>query len=901
MSDKKQIKTYADDLLGNPETAEKLTPMMVHYLKTKQSYPTCILMYRLGDFYEMFFEDAKTVSRELDLTLTGKACGLDERAPMCGVPFHAVDSYVNRLIKAGYKVAICEQMEDPKFAKGMVKRDVNRVITPGTNIDSGSLDESKNNFLFSICYAGGAYGVAFCDVSTGDFFVSEASDAGELYNQLEANSPSEIIANDSFFMSSFPDSQYTSRTGVAFQNLDNAAYDPDNALRTMEKQFHVNNPEALGLSRDALCIPAAGALLDYLYETQMIELAQITTVKPYAGASYMVLDASTRRNLELTETMREKRKYGSLLWVLDHTRTAMGARKLRREIEQPLVKKETIEKRLDAVEELKDNMVLREELREYLAEVYDLERLLTRVAYRSANPRDMIALKGSLSVLPAIQAVLADAKAELLVGIRDGIDPLSDIKDLLEKAIVEDPPAVIHDGGIIKSGYSEEADRLKAAKTDGKKWLSDLEEKEREKTGIPKLKVKYNKVFGYYLEVSNSFKDQVPDYFIRKQTLVNAERYYTPELKELENTILGSEERLLSLERELYSEVLDKTAREIKRIQKTAGFIAELDFYQSLAYTADRNRYVRPALNTKGRIEIKDGRHPVIEKLRQDELFIENDTFLDNEDHRIAIITGPNMAGKSTYMRQTALIVLMAQTGSFVPASSADIGLCDRVFTRVGASDDLGSGQSTFMVEMNEVANILKNATKNSLLILDEIGRGTSTFDGLSIAWSVVEYIADKGKIGAKTLFATHYHELTELEGRVPGVNNYCVAVRENGDDIVFLRKIVKGGADKSYGIAVARLAGLPDEVLTRADEIANELSANDISKEHEQKHSVPSAPEPVFTQLSLFDNAPQVSGLTDSEKKIMVTLRSMNINDMTPMSAMNKLNSLIKLSEKDL
>lgn len=901
MNENRKIRTYADELLGNPETAEKLTPMMVHYLKTKQDYPTCILMYRLGDFYEMFFEDAKTVSRELDLTLTGKACGLDERAPMCGVPFHAVDSYVNRLIKAGYKVAICEQMEDPKFAKGMVKRDVNRVITPGTNINSASLDESKNNFLFSIFYAGGAYGIAFCDVSTGDFFVSEASDSSELYNQLEANAPSEIIANDSFFMSSFPDSQYTSRTGVAFQNLDNAAYDPDNALRTVEKQFHVNNPEALGLSRDALCIPASGALLDYLYETQMIELAQITTVKQYAGASYMVLDASTRRNLELTETMREKRKYGSLLWVLDHTRTAMGARKLRREIEQPLVKKEVIEKRLDAVEELKDNMVLREELREYLTQVYDLERLLTRVAYRSANPRDMIALKGSLSVLPAIQAVLDDAKAELLVNIHNGIDPLSDIKDLLEKAIIDDPPAVIHDGGIIKAGYSEEADRLKAAKTDGKQWLSDLEEKERQKTGITKLKVKYNKVFGYYIEVSNSFKDQVPDYFIRKQTLVNAERYYTPELKELENTILGSEERLLSLERELYSEVLDKTAQEIKRIQKTAGFIAELDFYQSLAYTADRNRYVRPTLNTKGRIEIKDGRHPVIEKLRQDELFIENDTFLDNEDHRIAIITGPNMAGKSTYMRQTALIVLMAQTGSFVPASRADIGLCDRVFTRVGASDDLGSGQSTFMVEMNEVANILKNATKNSLLILDEIGRGTSTYDGLSIAWSVVEYIADKGKIGAKTLFATHYHELTELEGRVPGVNNYCVAVRENGDDIVFLRKIVKGGADKSYGIAVARLAGLPDEVLTRADEIANELSASDISKEHEKKPTVPAAPEPVFTQISLFDNAPKVEGLTASEKKIMETLRGMNINDMTPMSAMNKLNSLIKLAEKDL
>ena len=901
MSEEKKKTLYADELLNDPETAGKLTPMMIHYLQTKQSYPNCILMYRLGDFYEMFFDDAETVSRELDLTLTGKSCGLENRAPMCGIPFHAVDSYVNRLIKAGYKVAICEQLEDPKEAKGMVKRGVNRVITPGTNIDSTALDESKNNFLFSIFYAGGAFGIAFCDVSTGDFFVSRAADYGELLNQLEANSPSEIIVNDSFFMSSFPDSAYTSRTGVAFQGLDNIAFDPDNALRTVEKQFSVKDPEALGLTADDLAIPAAGALLDYLHETQMIELAQITTVKRYAGAAYMVLDASTRRNLELTETMREKRKYGSLLWVLDHTRTAMGARMLRREIEQPLVKKDTIEERLNAVEELKDNMVLREELREYLAAVYDLERLLTRVAYRSANPRDMIALKGSLSVLPAIQAVLSDARAEALVRIRSGIDTLSDVKELLEKAIVDDPPAVIHDGGIIKAGFSEEVDRLKSAKTDGKKWLSDLEEKEREKTGITKLKVKYNKVFGYYIEVSNSFRSQVPDYFIRKQTLVNAERYYTPELKELENTILGSEERLLSLEREIYSNVLDQTANEIKRIQATAGYIAELDFYQSLAYTADRNRYIRPALNTDGKIDIKGGRHPVIEKLRQEELFIENDTYLDSDAHRIAIITGPNMAGKSTYMRQTALIVLMAQIGSFVPASSANIGICDRVFTRVGASDDLGSGQSTFMVEMNEVANILKNATENSLLILDEIGRGTSTYDGLSIAWAVVEYIADRKKIGAKTLFATHYHELTELEGQVDGVNNYCVAVRENGDDIVFLRKIVKGGADKSYGIAVARLAGLPAEVLERADEIANELSASDISKEHAEIHPAPAAPEPVFTQMSLFDNEPQVSGLTASEKKIMETLRSLNINDMTPMTAMNRLNSLIKLAGKDI
>ena len=890
------IEDTAAEILEDEGKRSQLTPMMLHYLTTKQSYRDCILMYRLGDFYEMFFDDAKTVSRELDLTLTGKACGFDERAPMCGIPYHAVDSYVNRLIKAGYKVAICDQMEDPKFAKGMVKRDVTRVITPGTNISESSLDETRNNYLFSICYAGGSFGVAFSDVSTGDFFVSAASDSADLLNQLEACSPVEIIVNESFFMSPFPAKEYTDRTGVRFSSRDNSAYDPENALRTLKAQFHVGDLTALGLSDDDLSVPAAGALLDYLHETQMIELTQITTIRPFAGTSFMVLDAATRRNLELTETLREKRKYGSLLWVLDHTKTAMGARALRREIEQPLIRKEAIEARLDAVEELKEDMVTREELREYLASVYDLERLLTRVAYRSANPRDMVALRGSLHVLPAVKAVLQDAKSSLLQKSATDLDPLQDVERLLVQAINDDPPAMIHDGGILKEGWSEEVDTLRSAKRDGKKWLAELEEKEREKTGITKLKVKYNKVFGYYLEVSNSFKDKVPDYFIRKQTLVNAERYYTPELKELENRILGSEDRLLSLEKDLYLQILDTVAGEMKRIQDAARLIAELDFYQSLAYTADRNHYVRPAINTKGVIRIEGGRHPVIEKIRADELFVENNTFLDSEEHRIAIITGPNMAGKSTYMRQTALIVLMAQTGSFVPAAEADIGICDRVFTRVGASDDLGSGQSTFMVEMNEVANILKNATKDSLLILDEIGRGTSTYDGLSIAWAVVEYIADRKKIGAKTLFATHYHELTELEGRVPGVNNYCVAVRENGETIVFLRKIVKGGADKSYGIAVARLAGLPAEVLNRAEDIAEDLSANDISRER----TVAAPTEPVYTQLSLFDSgAPSAPALTEDQEKVFEILRKTDINDLTPLKALNELNMLKKLASQ--
>ena len=886
-------KEYSNNLTEFDENA--VTPMMQQYLLTKADYKDCILFYRLGDFYEMFFDDAKIASKELELTLTGKSCGLPERAPMCGVPWHSASGFISRLVNRGYKVAVCEQLEDPKEAKGIVKRDVIRVITPGTNIDE-SLDGTKNNYIASVFFGEGHFGISFADVSTGEFFVSEEENSESLLDILEEADPSEIVVNEAFLMSSFDRDSYSARHQIKFSPLTSIYYDTREAERTVLKQFRAKDLSALGLSRDELCLLSSGALLNYLSETQKVELSQLSTLRRFSNGRFMVLDYQTRRNLELVETMREKKRQGSLLWVLDHTKTAMGARTLRRAIEMPLLVKEDIEKRLDAVEELKNDIATSDELREYLSGVYDLERLLTRVTYKTANPRDLIALKNSLSVIPGIKRLFSDARSALLSEISKKIDDLSDITELLESSIEPEPPAVIYDGGFIRKGYSEEADKLRSAKTEGKKWLSDIEAKEREKTDIKNLKIKYNKVFGYFLEVSNSFRDKVPDYFIRKQTLVNAERYYTPELKELENTLLGSEEKLLALEKELYFDILDRIKKETERLQSTARLISSLDLLQSLAYTADRNRYVRPSINEEGRIEIRGGRHPVIEKIRSDELFVENDTVLDNDKKRISIITGPNMAGKSTYMRQTALIVLMAHLGSFVPANSADISICDRIFTRVGASDDLSSGQSTFMVEMNEVANILKNATKDSLIILDEIGRGTSTYDGLSIAWAVVEYIADKKNIGAKTLFATHYHELTELEGLIDGVNNYCVAVRENGRDIVFLRKIVRGGADKSYGIAVARIAGLPDEVLKRAEGISIKLSDNDISKNDNKSLMKPALPSD-NGQLSLFSlEKNQGYIMTENEKRSIGMLRDIKPEEITPIEAMNTLFELKKL-----
>lgn len=876
---------------GRSEVAE-YTPMMQQYLETKSEYPDCILFYRLGDFYEMFFDDAVTVSRELELVLTGKACGQEERAPMCGIPYHAVEGYLTKLVSRGYKVAICEQVEDPKLAKGLVKREVVRIVTPGTITEAQAIDETKNNYIMCIVYIADRYGVSVADVSTGDYFVTELPDGQKLLDEITRFAPSEIICNESFYMSGVDLDDLRARLGITVSSLDSWYFDDALCRSKLTEHFHVSSLQALGLDEYDCGIISAGALLQYLLETQKNDLSQMIHITPYTTGKYMMLDGSTRRNLELCETMREKQKKGSLLWVLDKTKTAMGARTLRKYIEQPLINKKEIEKRQDAVTELKDQAISREEIREYLSAVYDLERLVTRITYGTANPRDLAAFAGSLEMLPPIHYILEDMQSELLVEIREEMDTLEDLCTLVRSAIREDPPLAMKEGNIIRDGYSEEVDKLRSAKSDGKSWLAKLEEEEREKTGIKNLRIKYNKVFGYYLEVTNSYKDMVPDYYTRKQTLANAERYITPELKELEDTILGAEDKLYALEYELYCSVRDTIAGEVGRIQKTAKAVAKLDVTASLALVAERNNYVRPTINEKGKIDIRDGRHPVVEQMIADGTFICNNTLLDDKKQRIAIITGPNMAGKSTYMRQVALIVLMAQIGSFVPASKANIGLVDRIFTRVGASDDLASGQSTFMVEMTEVANILRNATSKSLLVLDEIGRGTSTYDGLSIAWAVVEYISDSRLLGAKTLFATHYHELTELEGKIENVNNYCIAVKEQGDDIVFLRKIVQGGADKSYGIQVAKLAGVPDLVINRAKEIVEELSQEDITvrvseiagkePEAKKKKKVKKYDDVDIAQFSLFD--------TMKDDDVLEELKNIDIGNMTPVDALNTL-----------
>ena len=872
----------------------ELTPMMKQYMQTKEEYKDCILFYRLGDFYEMFFDDALTASKELEITLTGKNCGLEERAPMCGIPYHAVDSYLNRLVSKGYKVAICEQVEDPKTAKGIVKREVIRVVTPGTNLDTQGLDETKNNYIMCIVYMADRYGLSVADVTTGEYLVTELDSQTQLMDELYKFMPSEIVCNEAFYMSGLDLDDLKNRLHMAIYSLEAWYFDDALCRETLQEHFKVASLEGIGLSDYECGMIASGALLKYLEETQKNSLSHMSRLTRYATGNYMVLDSATRRNLELVETLREKQKRGSLLWVLDKTKTAMGARTLRKYVEQPLIDKESIVKRLDAVAELKDNAICREEIREYLNPVYDLERLVGKITYQSANPRDLIAFQSSISMLPSVKCILKDMESDLLKEIYEELDPLEELCDLVGRAIQEEPPLAMKEGGIIKDGYNEEVDRLRKAKSEGKNWLADLETKEREKTGIKNLRIRYNKVFGYYLEVTNSFKDLVPDYYTRKQTLANAERYIIPELKELEDTILGAEDKLCALEYELYCEVRNTIAAELTRIQRTAKAVAKLDVIASLALVAERNNYVRPKINEKGVIDIRDGRHPVVEKMIPNDMFIANDTYLDDKKQRISIITGPNMAGKSTYMRQAALIVLMAQLGSFVPASSANIGLVDRIFTRVGASDDLASGQSTFMVEMNEVANILRNATSKSLLILDEIGRGTSTFDGLSIAWAVVEYISNSKLLGAKTLFATHYHELTELEGKISNVNNYCIAVKEKGDDIVFLRKIVKGGADKSYGIQVAKLAGVPDPVINRAKEIVEELVTADITGKvkdiavqgsETKKKTQKKLDEVDLTQFSLFD--------TVKDDDVLNELKELDISHMTPMDAMNKLYQL--------
>ena len=868
----------------------KLSPMMQEYCKTKEEYKDCILFYRLGDFYEMFFDDALLVSKELELTLTGKDCGLEERAPMCGIPFHAADTYINRLIERGHKVAICEQVEDPKKAKGLVKRAVIRVVTPGTTLDATSLDESKNNYLMSIVSIADRFGCAIADITTGDCFLTEVPNSQKLVDEINKFSPAEIICNDSFFMSGVDTDDLKERLGICIFSLDAWYFDDDTCRKELREHFHVTNLEGLGISDYDSGIIAAGALFLYLKETQKTALSQMTTIRPYTAERYMLIDSSSRRNLELVETLREKQKRGSLLWVLDKTKTAMGARTLRSYVEQPLIDAEEIEKRLGALEELNAKPMDRDEIREYLNPIYDLERLISRISYKSANPRDLVSFASSLEMLPYIKQILAEFKSPLLMQINEDMDPLSDITDLIRNSIADDPPLAQKDGGIIREGYNEDVDKFRRSRTDGKKWLSELEARERERTGIKSLKIKYNRVFGYSLEVTNTFKDLVPEDYIRKQTLTNAERYITQELKDLEDLILGAEDKLYALEFELFSDIRDQVGAEVVRIQRTAKAVAALDVFASLALVAQRNNFVRPKINETGLIDIRNGRHPVVEQMIENDMFIPNDTYLDNHKKRISIITGPNMAGKSTYMRQTALIVLMAQIGSFVPADSANIGVVDRIFTRVGASDDLASGQSTFMVEMTEVANILRNATSRSLLILDEIGRGTSTFDGLSIAWAVIEHISNTKLCGAKTLFATHYHELTELEGKLSGVNNYCIAVKEKGDDIVFLRKIVKGGADKSYGIQVAKLAGVPDSVIQRAKELVEELSDADITAAVKDL-TAPKKKQKItydqldMAQMSLFD--------TVQDNDIIEEIKNLEIGNLTPMEALNILYNL--------
>lgn len=852
---------------------EELTPMMKQYMEVKNQYKDCLLLYRLGDFYELFFDDAITASRELEITLTGKDCGLKERAPMCGVPYHAVQNYVAKLIEKGYKVAIGEQLEDPALAKGIVKRDVIRVITPGTVIESNILDEKKNNYLASIFRSGANFGIAYSDVSTGEFYTTEFADKNnfpKVLNELGRFEPAEIVVNSEMFNDKFEVDSISKKFKTYITNRDEEDEVPE--LEGMAKLAKI--PYAENATR---------LLFNYIKETQKIELKHINKINVYNASNYMTLDNIARKNLELTETLRDKNKKGSLLWVLDKTSTSMGGRNLRRWIEKPLMDIGDIRKRLQAVKELKEDVILRSDISETLKKVYDIERLTGKIAYGSVNARDMISLKTSLMQLPALKELMKDRSSDLLKELYDELDVLEDVAKLIEDAIVDDPPVSVKEGGIIKSTYDEEVNKLRTASTEGKNWVIAIESKEREATGIKNLKVGYNKVFGYYLEVSKSFVNMVPDRFIRKQTLSTGERYITDELKEIESTILGAQDKVVNLEYEIFTKIREKIATQIERLQMSSNAVATIDTLCSFAEVADLNSYVMPEVDESNDIIIKDGRHPVVERLIDSGSFVPNDTFLNTTEDRINIITGPNMAGKSTYMRQVAQIVLMAQIGSFVPASSAKIGIVDRIFTRVGASDDLSTGQSTFMVEMNEVANIVLNATPRSLLILDEIGRGTSTFDGLSIAWAVVEYISKTEKIGARTLFATHYHELTELEDKLDGVKNYCIAVKEKGEDVIFLRKIIRGGADESYGIYVAKLAGIPNVIIKRANEILNRLKEGSyaISQVRENKN---------------IKNVSQVDFYNYKLGEIENELQKIDVNELTPIDA---LNILVKMKSK--
>ena len=864
------------------------SPMMQHYLEIKEKYKDRIVFYRLGDFYEMFFEDAVNVSRELELTLTGKECGQEERAPMCGVPFHAADIYVSRLIGKGYKVAICEQLEDPKKAVGIVKRDVIRVVTPGTIVETNMLDEKRNNYIMSIFKNSIYFGIAVCDVSTGDFYATQIkgnNNFEKLLDEIARFTPAEIVVNELFNNSNEEINAIKERFDIYISKISNELFSEDKSkIPENFKLIKEDNKPIEDIENQLLAISAINGLLEYFNHTQKIKLEHINTIHFYTTSKYMSLDISARRNLEITEKMRDKSKKGTLLWVLDKTSTAMGGRHLRRWLNDPLIDVSEINQRLNAVKELKDGAMLRGDITDLLKKVYDIERLIGKISYGNANGRDMISLKNSLSQLPELKKTLANCNSDLLKNLYTNLDELQDIYQIIDESIVEEPPIPIKEGGIIKQGYNEELDRYKEAMLNGKQWIINIEAKEKEATGIKNLKIGYTKVFGYYIEVTKSFLNMVPDRYIRKQTLTGCERYITEELKNMEDEILGAEEKSVTLEYNLFVEIRNKIAKQITRIQKSAGIISTLDVLSSFATVAEDMNYVMPYVDNSGEIEIKDGRHPVIEKMLPSGSFVQNDTYLNKTTDRLSIITGPNMAGKSTYMRQVALITLMAQIGSFVPASNARIGVVDKIFTRVGASDDLSMGQSTFMVEMMEVASILKDATENSLIILDEIGRGTSTYDGLSIAWAVAEYIADKEKCGAKTLFATHYHELTGLEEKIEGIKNYNIAVKEKGEDIIFLRKIVPGGTDESYGVHVAKLAGVPQNVTKRANEILKTLERKSIltdkALEKQEKKQVSG-------QLDLFNF--KLAEVASEIDKI-------DLNTLTPIDA---LNTLVKIKEK--
>ena len=868
---------------------EKCSPMMQKYLETKEQYNDCILFYRLGDFYEMFFDDAILVSRELEITLTGKDCGLEERAPMAGIPHHAAENYIARLVSKGYKVAICEQLEDPKTTKGIVKRGVIKVVTPGTVVESNMLEERKNNYIMSICKAGLYFGIAVSDISTGEFYSTEIKETNNfslLMDEISRYSPAEIVANKMMNESEAEILKIKTRFPEVYITSCDESYFSEDVSKTVQN-FRLVDSKGNDIEKaddKLLSIASINALKEYITSTQMTDLSHINKVIIYSVSKYMSLDINARRNLEITEKLRDRSKKGTLLWVLDKTSTSMGGRLLRRWLNDPLIDENEINKRLGAVEELKNDIMLRGEVIENLKKVYDIERLAGKMAYGNGTPRDMITLKNSLSRLPDIRQVLQNVNSEYLKEIYQNIDELKDIHELIEKSIVDDPPMTTKDGGYIKLGYDENIDTLKHATTDGKSWLMKLEADEKEKTGIKSLKIGFNKVFGYYIEVTNLYKDMVPDTYIRKQTLTNGERYITEELKNMENQILGAEEKVIKLELEAFRQIREEIAGNVKRMQKTAEAISSLDVLTSFAQVAEEMNYCKPTINKDGILNIKEGRHPVIEKMLSSGEFVSNDTYLDTDQNRLAIITGPNMAGKSTYMRQVALITLMAQVGSFVPATEATIGVVDKIFTRVGASDDLSMGQSTFMVEMMEVATILKEATQNSLVILDEIGRGTSTYDGLSIAWAVAEYIADKEKCGAKTLFATHYHELTELEEKLDGVKNYNIAVKEKGEDIIFLRKILRGGTDESYGIHVARLAGVPKAVTQKADEILRGLERKNILTGKKQEKESKKAVEGQFDMFNY------------KLAEIAHEIDKVNLNELTPIDA---LNTLVRIKEK--